>query len=214
LAVVAAELAGPDGRLVLVLDQFEELWTLVGSDAVRDRFVELIANAAVPDGPLRVIATLRADLYDRPLRHPVLGPIVSDSTLAVTPLSSAELAEAIEEPAARIGVRFEPGLAATMVSDVAERPGALPLLQFTLTELYELRTQSTITVEAYQHLGGVSGALASRAEQLYLELDEHRRGDVRTLFTELVMPGDDADDLRRRARLEELAGIDPAVIER
>jgi DNA-binding SARP family transcriptional activator/WD40 repeat protein/tRNA A-37 threonylcarbamoyl transferase component Bud32/energy-coupling factor transporter ATP-binding protein EcfA2 len=214
LAVVAAELAGPDGRLVLVLDQFEELWTLVGSDAVRDRFVELIANAAVPGGPLRVIATLRADLYDRPLRHPVLGPIVSDSTLAVTPLSSAELAEAIEEPAARIGVRFEPGLAATMVSDVAERPGALPLLQFTLTELYELRTQSTITVEAYQHLGGVSGALASRAEKLYLELDDHRRGDVRTLFTELVMPGDDADDLRRRARLEELAGIDPAVIER
>lgn len=214
LAVVAAELVGPDGRLVLVLDQFEELWTLVGSDAVRDRFADLLANAAVPGGPLRVIATLRADLYDRPLRHPVLGPIVSDSTLAVTPLSSAELAEAIEEPAARIGVRFEPGLAATMVSDVAERPGALPLLQFTLTELYELRTQSTITAEAYGHLGGISGALASRAEQLYLELDEHRRGDVRTLFTELVMPGDDADDLRRRARLEELDGIDPTVIER
>ena len=215
LAVVAAELAGPGrpaGAGRSTSSRSCGRWS--ASDAVRDRFVELIANAAVPDGPLRVIATLRADLYDRPLRHPVLGPIVSDSTLAVTPLSSAELAEAIEAPAARIGVRFEPGLAATMVSDVAERPGALPLLQFTLTELYELRTQSTITVEAYQHLGGISGALASRAEQLYLELDEHRRGDVRTLFTELVMPGDDADDLRRRARLEELAGIDPAVIER
>ena len=213
LAAVAAELVQPGGQLVLVIDQFEELWTLVGSEAVRDRFADLLAHGADDPGPLHVIATLRADLYDRPLQHPVLGAIVSGSTFAVTPMSSAELAQAIEQPVVQVGIQFEPGLVATMVSEVAERPGALPLLQFTLTELYERRTGATITAAAYEELGGIGGALARRAEHLHSEFDEAGRIDVRTLFTQLVTPGEEADDLRRRASFEELEGIEHHVIE-
>lgn len=213
LVAIAADLVEPGGELVLVVDQFEELFTLAGSAATRDRFIDLLAHGTDASGPLRVVATLRADLYDRPLQHPALGPLVSDATFAVTPMTPAELAEAVEEPAAAVGVRFEPGLAATIVNDVGRRPGALPLLQFSLTELFELRTNATITTRAYEQLGGLGGALASRAEQLYRDLDVELHGDVRRLFLQLVAPGEGSEDLRRRATPPELEGIDRSVIE-
>ena len=103
--------------------------------------------------------TLRADLYDRPLQHPSLGPVVSNATFAVTPMTASELQQAIVEPAERVGVRFESGLVAMMVGDVVARPGALPLLQFTLAELFEQRMNATVTVQTYEELGGIGGAL-------------------------------------------------------
>ena len=214
LARLAAELAPSGAELVLVVDQFEELWTLVGDDAVRDRFAELLVRGADATSRLRIVATLRADLYDRPLQHPGLGELVSGATFAVTPMSSSELADAIECPAAQLGVRFEPGLVATMVSEVSRQPGSLPLLQFTLTELYELRADATITAEAYERLGGIGGALASRAEALFTELEPAGQQDLRQLFSLLVSTDHESGDLRRRARLEELEGIDRAVVER
>jgi WD40 repeat protein len=214
LAAVAADLVEPGEQLVLVVDQFEELWTLLDSDSTRDRFAELLTHTARDDVVLRVVVTLRADLYDRPLQHPGLGPIVSGSTFAVTPMTAGELQTAIVAPAERVGVRFEPGLVATMVGDVVSRPGALPLLQFTLTELYERRNGATITAHEYEELGGIGGALATRAEQLYAGMNADAKADVRSLFTQLVTPGDENDDLRRRATTEELAAVAPAVIDR
>ena len=134
---------------------------------------------------------------------------MSASTFAVTPMTAAELQDAIVVPAERVGVRFEPGLVATMVGDVVSRPGALPLLQFTLTELFERRQNATVTTEAYEELGGIGGALARRAEDLYEATAVGQRVDVHRLFTELVTPGDDSDDLRRRATIEELAESPP-----
>ncbi len=151
--------------------------------------------------------------YDLPLQHTTLGPVVSASTFAVTPMTAAELQDAIVVPAERVGVRFEPGLVSTMVGDVVSRPGALPLLQFTLTELFERRQNATVTAEAYEDLGGIGGALARRAEDLYEATAVEQRDDVHRLFTQLVTPGDDSDDLRRRATVEELADIAPRVIE-
>ncbi|MET0727662.1 MAG: hypothetical protein ABWZ76_05115, partial [Acidimicrobiales bacterium] len=200
-------------QLVLVVDQFEELWTLVPDVAARDLFADLLAHAAGPQDVLRVVATLRADQYDLPLQHTTLGPVVSASTFAVTPMTAAELQDAIVVPAERVGVRFEPGLVSTMVGDVVSRPGALPLLQFTLTELFERRQNATVTTEAYEDLGGIGGALARRAEDLYEATAVEQRDDVHRLFTQLVTPGDDSDDLRRRATVEELADIAPRVVE-
>jgi serine/threonine protein kinase/WD40 repeat protein len=214
LATVAADLVEPGEQLVLVVDQFEELWTLVESEPTRDRFAELLTHAATEQSALRVVVTLRADLYDRPLQHAGLGPIVSASTFAVTPMTAAELEVAIAAPAEHVGVRFEPGLVATMVGDVVSRPGALPLLQFALTELYERRAGATITAHEYAELGGIGGALATRAEQLYADMNADAKAGVRSLFTQLVTPGDDSDDLRRRATTEELASVAPAVIDR
>ena len=214
LVSVAADLVSEGERLLLVVDQFEELWTLAGSDAARDQFADLLVNAARPQTFLRIVVTLRADLYDRPLQHVGIGPVVSDATFAVTPMTSSELQDAIVVPAERVGVRFEPGLVATMIGDVVSRPGALPLLQFTLAELYERRMNTTVTVSAYAEVGGIGGALACRAEQLYVEMNAAGQADVHRLFTQLVTPGEDGDDLRRRATSDELAGVDPAVIER
>ena len=126
LAGIAADISTGDNPLVVVIDQFEELWTLVTSDVVRDRFAASIAATLASGHDIRIIATLRADLYDRPLQHPVFGPIVRDATFAVTPMTSTELHDAITLPAERAGVRFEPGLVTTMVGDVVARPGALP----------------------------------------------------------------------------------------
>ena len=214
LGDIAADIATIERPLVLVIDQLEELWTLVPSDAIRDRFAASIAAALAGRHAIRIVATLRADLYDRPLQHPVLGPIVRDATFAVTPMTSAELHDAITVPADRAGVRFEPGLVATMVGDVVSRPGALPLLQFALTELFEHRVNGVVTADAYAELGGIGGAIARRAEQLYDETPSQDRGDVRQLFTQLVTPGDDTDDLRRRAARDELVAVDPSVIDR
>ena len=213
LTDVARELVGTEGQLVLVVDQFEELWTLAADRVTRDHFAELLAQVGDAPASLRVVATLRADQYDLPLQHPALGPVVSDSTYAVTPMSASELHDAIVAPAERVGVRFEPHLVPTMVGDVVSRPGALPLLQFALTELFEQRRNATITLEAYEELGGIGGAIARRAESLYDATAADRRADVRRLFTQLVTAGDDADDLRRRATLEELSDVDPGVIE-
>ena len=213
LAAIAADIATADSPLVVVIDQFEELWTLVTSDAVRDRFAATIAATLASSHDIRIVATLRADLYDRPLQHPVFGPIGRDSTFAVTPMTSNELHDAIALPAERAGVRFEPGLVSTMVGDVVARPGALPLLQFALTELFEQRVNGVVTADAYDTLGGIGGAIARRAEQLYDETPTRNRDEVRRLFTQLVTPGDDNDDLRRRATRDELADIDPDVID-
>ena len=214
LLALAAELTGTGERLVLVVDQFEELWSLVESEAERDHFAALLAHATDAHDSLRIVVTLRADLYDRPLQHAILGPVIRTATLAVTPMTSSELQEAIVEPAERVGVRFEPGLVATMVADVVTRPGALPLLQFTLAELFERRMHATVTAATYQELGGIGGALANRAEQLYAESDDAEQAEIRILFTQLVTPGDDGDDLRRRATTDELIAVSASVVEK
>jgi serine/threonine protein kinase/DNA-binding SARP family transcriptional activator/WD40 repeat protein len=214
LVDIAAEVVPENMQLVLVVDQFEELWTLVESERVRDRFTELLVGAAEHREFMRVVVTLRADLYDRPLQHHSLGPIVRDATFAVTTMTAAELQEAIVLPAERVGVRFEGGLVATIIDEVVSRAGALPLLQFTLTELYEQRTSATVTAASYAELGGIGGALARRAEELYEETPEGSRPDVRRLFTQLVTPGDEGDDLRRRATLPELADVATDVVDR
>ena len=114
------------------------------------------------------MATLRADFYDRPLRDPELATLVEAGVVAVTPLAPDELEAAIVQPAVRAGVSFEAALAATVAGDVRDQPGALPLLQYTLTELFERQESSgVLTLAVYREMGGLSGAVARRAEALY-----------------------------------------------
>jgi hypothetical protein len=103
------------------------------------------------------------------------------------PLRAEEFERAISGPAERAGARFEPGLVAELVADVSDEPGALPLLQYALTELYERREGSTLTADAYRAIGGVSGALAGRAEEIYDGLGEHAQEAARQLFLRLVL---------------------------
>ena len=125
---------------------------------MRRRFLDgLTALAADPHAPVRVVVTLRADFLDHPLRYPEFGELLGAGMVTVAAPSEDELAEAIERPAATVGVRFEPGLVSQIVADVHDQPGALPLLQYALTELFAARASDLLTLEGYRATGGVVG---------------------------------------------------------
>ena len=199
----------PEGsHLLLVVDQFEELYTLVRDSRETNFFLESICEAVGdPHSPLRVLITLRADYYDRPLRHPEFSSLIERRTQVVKPLSTSELEQAIRGPANRLGVTFESGLTATIVGEVHEEPGALPILQYALTELFERREGRLITWDAYDQIGGVRGALARRAEEIYLGLGEKAREVVRQLLLRLVTLGEGQEDTRRRVLRSEVNAL-------
>ncbi|MEW6581126.1 MAG: protein kinase [Chloroflexota bacterium] len=208
--VRVAELILPDdgSELVVLVDQFEEVFTVVKDDAGRTQFLDLLHAAATdPRSRVRVIITLRADFYDRPLHYPQFGELVRTHMETVMPLSADELEAAISRPAARVGVSFEPGLVATIIGDVHYQPGALPLLQYALTELLEQHTDRVMTHEAYQALGGATGALTRRAEELYHEHDEDGQKTLRQMFLRMVTLGEGVEDTRRRVPRSELLAI-------
>ena len=195
--------------LVLVIDQFEEVFTLVEDEAVRTHFLESLETAVTdPRSRLRVVATLRADFYDRPLLYRGFAELFKSRVEAVIPLSAEELERAISGPAERVDVSLEPGLVAAMLADVAEEPGALPLMEYALTELFERRDGRILFLEAYRQIGGVSGALGRRAEELYAELDDEGNEAARQLFLRLVALGEGTEDTRRRVPRAEVASLD------
>ncbi len=205
--VVERVLPDDHGQLLIVVDQLEELFTMTAPDTA-NRFLDALADAATTEpSRVRIVATLRADFYDRPLSHRAFGELLREGTEVVTPMSPAELEQAITRPAGRLGIEFEPALVAEMVAEAAEHPAALPLLQYALTEVFERRRGRIIGLDAYHEIGGVSGALADRAEGLYHALDEQGRRAVRQVFLRLVTIGESTDDTRRRVLLSELRGL-------
>ncbi len=193
LARAASLILPKDGsELVLVIDQFEELFTLTEDESARTRFMELIRAAVVdPRSKVRAIIALRADFYDRPLQYPDFGKLVQEHVQTLLPLSAEELERAIMAPAGRAGVAFETGLVATIIEEVNYRPGSLPLLQYALTELFEQRQGRLLTNEAYESIGGATGALARRAEELYQEYSDEGQESIQQMFLRLVTIGDD-----------------------
>jgi WD40 repeat protein/DNA-binding SARP family transcriptional activator len=205
-----------DAELVLVLDQFEEAFTLTEDEAERSLLLESLRVAAAdPTSRVRIVLTLRADFYDRPLIYPRFGDLLGEGTEVVTPLAPDELERAIVRPASSVGMTVEPALVAQVASDVAEQPGALPLVQYALTELFDRRQEGRLTLEAYREIGGVGGALATSAEHLFTNRQLGERDAVRELFLRLVMLGEGTPDTRRRVRLSELASVqaDPRAME-
>lgn len=200
-----------NGVALVIIDQFEELFTLCTDDIERAAFLDALAVAVTEaDSPLRVVLTLRADFYDQPLRHPGFAELIKQQTVVVTPLAADELEQAITEPARAVGATFEPGLVAEIVADVAQEPGALPLMQHALRELFDARISGMMLRGTYEELGGLAGALGRRAEELYAALDEPGQTQTRRIFGRLVSLGDGSEDTRRRVRRSEL-GDDGAV---
>jgi len=196
-------------ELLLLIDQFEELFTLVEDKAVRNHFLNsLVAAVSDPRSRLRIIITLRADFYDRPLQHPGLGELLRRYTELILPLNAIELEQAVSNPAQHVGVTPEPELVVAITADVNEQPGALPLLQYALTELFERRDGRTMTQSAYEKIGGVSGALSRRAEEIYQSLDQNGQEATRQLFFRLVTLGEGIEDTRRRVLRSELMALD------
>lgn len=198
-----------DGELVLFIDQFEEIFTRAENESERAHFLKILQVAAhEADSRLRIIVTLRADFYDRPLVYQEFGQLMRQCTEVILPLSRDELEQAITGPAERGGLLLESGLVETIVGDVGEQPGALPLMQYALTELFERREGRMLTMSAYRDIGGVSGALAGRATEIYHEMEEGAQQITRQLFLRLVTLGEGSEDTRRRVLLSELLSLE------
>jgi serine/threonine protein kinase/DNA-binding SARP family transcriptional activator/uncharacterized protein with WD repeat len=202
-------------ELVLVIDQFEEVFTLVPEEERRARFLDSLINALEdPRTRLRVVITLRADFTGRPLQYLDFGELFRQGTEFVLPMTSEELEQAIAGPAKHAGLILEPGLSDRIIWEVRDQPGTLPLLQHALTELFERREGRRLTLAAYHASGGVLGALGQRAEELYSSLDKRGQELTRQMFLRLITLGEGVDDgsnapdTRRRvlrAELEDLA---------
>ena len=206
----------PGSELVLVIDQLEEIFTLVEDEAERRRFLDCVRVAVtVPDSCLRIVSTLRADFFDRPLAYRGFAELVRSRTEPIVPLAPQELERAISGPAENVGVAIEPALVAQVVADVAEHPGALPLMQYALTELFANRSDGVLSAEAYREIGGVSGALARRAEQLYGATNAAGQQATEQLFLRLVALGEGTEDTRRRVSRSELdrMGVDGRALD-
>jgi WD40 repeat protein/DNA-binding SARP family transcriptional activator len=198
-----------EAEVVLVVDQFEEVFTLTTDERERNLFLESLRVAAAdPESRLRVIVTLRADFYDRPLIYPRFGELLAERTEAVPPLTPDELEQAIRGPAEAVGASLEPGLVAEMIADVAHQPGALPLLQYALTELFERRDWERLTLAAYREIGGIAGALSARADRIYESTDPHGRQTTKQVFLRLVTLGEGRQDTRRRVARSELDALE------
>jgi len=206
---------GTGNKLVVFIDQFEEVFTQVEDEDEARQFIELLVNAATePRGSAIILLTLRADFYDCPMNDPALGKLLEGHSRSVLPMTLQDLRDVIEKPAALpdVRVQFEDGLIGDLLYEVRSQAGALPLLQFTLAQLFDKRTNDLLTLKAYRELGGVHGALSKHAEAVYegLPSDQHRLL-ARALFLRLIEPGmTEQNTTRRRAALDELNLADSA----
>lgn len=164
-----------------------------------------------PEGRVQVLLTLRADFYDRALLVPGFAEAFSASAVDVTPLSGEELERAVVEPARRMGVGVEGTLVAELVADMREQPGALPLFQYALTEVFEQAQGSVLTLDTYRDIGGLGGALTRRAERLFERLGPGVRDAARQVFLRLS----GVDLTRRRVAVRELLDLelDPVAVQ-
>jgi DNA-binding SARP family transcriptional activator/WD40 repeat protein len=208
-AQVFGQLA-PGARIVVAVDQLEELFTLCEREEERAAFLEqLVAAARDPERRALVVVSLRADFYGRLASYPRFAELLSGSHVLVAAMDREELARAIEQPAARAGLEVEHGLVDALVSEVAGEPGSLPLLSTTLLELWRARDGRTLRYESYRTSGGVRGAVARLAEAAYSQLDETGRRIARAVMLRLAS-GDGDALARRRVPLGELERLDGA----
>jgi serine/threonine protein kinase/DNA-binding SARP family transcriptional activator/WD40 repeat protein len=199
-------------RLLLVVDQLEEVFTLCDDEAQRAAFLDNLLTAADPGtaGPTTVVITLRADFYTHCAIYPELREALTRNQEYIGPMNTSELRRAIEEPALRGGWKFQSGLVDLMLRDVRGEPGALPLLSHALLETWKRRSRRTLTLKGYAEAGGVRRAIARTAELVYnQELNEGEKGIARNIFLRLTEFGEGTEDTRRRVAYSEF-GVDKA----
>ena len=190
-------------RLVVAVDQLEELVTACESEDERAAFVDALVRLATdPQARAIVLVALRGDFYDRFAAYPALAELLGSSHVLIGPMTGADLRRAIERPAAHAGVTVEPGLADAVAADVEGEPGALPLLSTTLLELWRARTDDALTLAAYREAGGIRGAVARLAEDTYGRVADEHKQLVRTILLRLVA-GEGDGAVRRLAPLVE-----------
>ncbi len=204
---------GPDGPVLLVCDQLEELWAPALEPAERAAFLDAVL-ALLDDGvAVRVVVVVRGDHLGRLAEHPGLAERIAGAVVLVPPLTDAELREAVAGPAAAVGLQVEPELLDAAAADVLGRTGALPLLSTALVGTWERRRGELLTLAGYLEAGGVAGALARSAEQAYAGLDQGERGQARQVLVRLADAEDDGVVVRRPLPLASLRPAHRDVVE-
>ncbi|MEH2340043.1 nSTAND1 domain-containing NTPase [Nostoc sp.] len=188
-------------RVVLVIDQFEEAFTQCQDITKRQQFFECVLSALQrDDNKLCLIITMRADFLGKCLEQEYggLAKKIQEHLVTVTPMNREELETAIIKPAEYMNLAVEPELVSQMIADVENSPGSLPLLQYTLTELWQQRTEERLTLTMYSKLGGVRGTLQTRATEVYESLSLEEQQATKRIFLELTQLGEGTDDTRRQ----------------
>ncbi len=197
-----------ESNLLLVVDQFEETFTLCKDPAERKAFIENLLSLADKDAAhaaARVVITLRADFYHHCFEYEGLRLTLEKHQANIGAMTPDELREAITAPAKNNGWDFQPGLVDLILSDVGTEPGALPLLSHALLETWKRRQGRTLTLQGYHEAGGVKKAIARTAESVYDTLSPTEQTIARNIFLRLTELGEGVQDTRRRVKLDELA---------
>ena len=191
--------------LVLLIDQFEELFTLCKNEELRQGLIDnLVYASSVAYGNTIVLLTFRADFYSKCAPYTSLAASLSDHQMLVGSMIEEEIQNVIERPAQLVGCEFEKGLIETLLHDVKDQPGSLPLLQHALLELWEQRQGNRLTKAIYQKIGGIEGSLEKRAEAVYSEFNEIEKQICRKLFLCLTQVGEGTEDTKRQATFKEI----------
>ena len=192
-------------RLLIVVDQFEELYTLTLDEEARRRFLdELLAASSRAVSKANVTLTLRGDFVGRALAYRPLSDRLQDAQINLGPMTREELGFAIRKPAGKIQLEFEPGLIRRILDAVGDEPGNLPLLEFVLKDLWDKRRGRFLLNESYDAIGGLQGAVATKADELFKGLSSAEQKILQRVFLRIVRPSESGLDTRRRAAFTEL----------
>lgn len=209
-------ICGVRGGLLMVIDQFEELFTL-SQRRDQEAFIELLAAVVDPAASrVRAVLAMRADFYGICATFPWLARRITANQMLVGPMSRADLHRAIEQPAVAAGFHLEDGLVDAVLEDAGSEPAALPLVSHAMAETWRRRDGRALTLSGYRAAGGVAGSISQTADALYETVfDEAERHACRRLMLRLVTPGEGSPDTRRRLPIGELdSDHDPEVSRR
>ena len=198
-----------DTPAVVVVDQFEEVFTTMTDEAARDGYLDELTGLA-DRSETRIVVVLRGDFVGACAAHARLAELVGDGTVLVGPMRPEEIRQVVELPANQVGLQAEPALVDAIVSDMEGAPGALPLLSTALVQVWQGRSDGTLSMVAYHRAGGVSGALTRLAEAAFTGLDPAAQDAGRRLLLRLAETGEGGVLVRRRVPRSEL-GDDPAT---
>jgi formylglycine-generating enzyme required for sulfatase activity len=207
-----------DQRLVLFFDQFEEVFTQVGHEESRAAFLDLLTYAAlVEDGRVIILFAMRSDFVSNCATYPELNALLNQQFVQIGAMGADELVSAIAQPALRVGLRIDPDLVAQIINDMQGEPGALPLMQFALKDLFEAEQTKggmiALTREAYLQRGGIQKSLERHADTSFEKLNLHEQELARSIFGGLIEIGRGTQDTRRTALFDELIPASASVEE-
>ena len=202
-----------DRRAVLFVDQFEEVFTQISREQERTAFLNLLTRAATAaDGRVIVLFAMRSDFVSNCAIYPELNALLNRQFVQIGAMTPDELVSAIAQPALRVGLPIDPDLVAQIINDMQGEPGALPLMQFALKDLFDAKQASggvvALTLKDYLERGGIRKSLERHADDSFAQLSESEQGLARSIFSSLIQIGRGTQDTRRTALFQELVPAD------